>query len=98
MEREVLTEVLKQTGGNKARAARLLQADYKTIHTKVKKLGIRVGEELRDIRHGNRSEEETFESELTPEGLGPEIEEHLNCSVIDVLEQRPKQRRLATAA
>ncbi|MDO8721192.1 MAG: sigma-54 dependent transcriptional regulator, partial [Syntrophales bacterium] len=40
VEKEVLTEVLKFTGGNKARAARLLQVDYKTIHTKVKKFGI----------------------------------------------------------
>jgi len=40
VEREVLTEVLKTTGGNKAKAARLLQVDYKTIHEKVKKLGI----------------------------------------------------------
>lgn len=42
VEREVLTEVLKVTGGNKARAARLLQVDYKTVHTKVKKFGIQV--------------------------------------------------------
>ncbi|MEI6358598.1 MAG: helix-turn-helix domain-containing protein [Verrucomicrobiota bacterium] len=28
------------TGGNKARAARLLQIDYKTMHSKVKKFGI----------------------------------------------------------
>jgi len=42
VEREVLSEVLKTTGGNKARAARLLQIDYKTIHEKVKKLGIHV--------------------------------------------------------
>jgi two-component system nitrogen regulation response regulator GlnG len=40
VEREVLTNVLKITGGNKARAARLLQVDYKTIHTKVKRFGI----------------------------------------------------------
>lgn len=40
VEKEVLTEVLKFTGGNKARAARLLQVDYKTIHTKVKKFDI----------------------------------------------------------
>ena len=40
VEREVLSEVLKTTGGNKAKAARLLQIDYKTIHEKVKKLGI----------------------------------------------------------
>lgn len=40
LEREVIRNVLKQTGGNKAKAARLLQIDYKTIHTKVKRLGI----------------------------------------------------------
>jgi DNA-binding NtrC family response regulator len=40
VEREVLSEVLKRTGGNKAKAARLLQIDYKTIHGKIKKLGI----------------------------------------------------------
>jgi two-component system nitrogen regulation response regulator GlnG len=40
VEKEVLTEVLKFTGGNKARAARLLQIDYKTMHTKAKKFGI----------------------------------------------------------
>ena len=40
VEREVLTQVLNHTGGNKAKAARLLQVDYKTIHLKLKKLGI----------------------------------------------------------
>jgi transcriptional regulator with GAF, ATPase, and Fis domain len=40
VEREVLAEVLKSTGGNKAKAARLLQVDYKTIQGKVKKFGI----------------------------------------------------------
>ena len=40
VEREVLVHVLKVTGGNKAKAARLLKIDYKTIHEKVKKLGI----------------------------------------------------------
>jgi DNA-binding NtrC family response regulator len=40
VEREVISQVLKTTGGNKARAARLLQVDYKTIHEKVKKLGL----------------------------------------------------------
>jgi DNA-binding NtrC family response regulator len=46
IEREILTKTLKQTGGNKAKAARLLQIDYKTIHTKVKKLGIPLGDEM----------------------------------------------------
>jgi two-component system nitrogen regulation response regulator GlnG len=40
LERTVLTQTLNQTGGNKAQAARLLQIDYKTMHTKIKKLGI----------------------------------------------------------
>jgi DNA-binding NtrC family response regulator len=40
VERMVLSRTLKQTGGNKAKAARLLQIDYKTMHTKIKKLGI----------------------------------------------------------
>lgn len=40
LEKEVLTRVLRETGGNKARAARILKIDYKTIHTKVKQLGV----------------------------------------------------------
>ena len=40
VEREVLIQVLKHTGGNKAKAARILQIDYKTIHTKLKQSGI----------------------------------------------------------
>jgi DNA-binding NtrC family response regulator len=46
IEREVLIQALKHTGGNKAKAARLLQIDYKTIHTKVKQLGISIKEGL----------------------------------------------------
>ena len=42
VEREIFTQVLKQTGGNKAKAARLLQVDYSTIHGKVKRLGIHI--------------------------------------------------------
>lgn len=42
VERTVLARTLKQTGGNKAKAARLLQIDYKTMHTKIKKLGIAI--------------------------------------------------------
>lgn len=41
VERKVLEQVLKYTGGNKAKAARILKIDYKTIHTKIKQLGIR---------------------------------------------------------
>jgi DNA-binding NtrC family response regulator len=40
LEREVLVQVLRDTGGNKARAARLLQIDYKTILTKIKEYAI----------------------------------------------------------
>ena len=39
-EREILTRVLEQTGGNKAEAARLLQIDYKTLRTKARRYGI----------------------------------------------------------
>jgi DNA-binding NtrC family response regulator len=42
VEREVITKVLQYTGGNKAKAARLLKIDYKTIHTKIKQLGIAI--------------------------------------------------------
>ncbi len=40
VEREVVIQALKYTRGNKAKAARLLQIDYKTIHTKLKQFGI----------------------------------------------------------
>jgi len=40
VEREVLLQVLKHTRGNKAKAARLLLIDYKTIQTKLKHFGI----------------------------------------------------------
>jgi two-component system nitrogen regulation response regulator GlnG len=40
LERDVLIEVLRETGGNKARAARMLQIDYKTIHTKIREYGL----------------------------------------------------------
>lgn len=48
VEREVFTQALKITGGNKAKAARLLKIDYKTIHEKVKRLGIQTGRGMRD--------------------------------------------------
>lgn len=41
IEREVIAKVLKQTGGNKAKAARMLQIDYKTMLTKVKDYSIK---------------------------------------------------------
>ena len=40
IEREILVYVLRETGGNKAKAARLLHIDYKTIHSKVRQYGI----------------------------------------------------------
>jgi two-component system nitrogen regulation response regulator GlnG len=42
MEREILAQVLRETGGNKAKAARLLHIDYKTIHSKIRQYGISV--------------------------------------------------------
>ncbi|MCL5098210.1 MAG: sigma-54 dependent transcriptional regulator [Candidatus Omnitrophica bacterium] len=40
VEQNTLRQVLRETGGNKAKAARLLQIDYKTIQSKLKKYGI----------------------------------------------------------
>jgi len=51
VEKEVLKEVLRFTGGNKAKAARLLRVDYKTVHTKVKKFGIQQNGE----NHGDKT-------------------------------------------
>ncbi len=42
VESKVLAKVLRKTGGNKAKAARLLQIDYKTIHSKIKQYGIKL--------------------------------------------------------
>lgn len=42
LEEKIFGNILKQTRGNKSEAARLLKIDYKTFHTKVKELGIRV--------------------------------------------------------
>ena len=40
-ERAAIIEVLRTTNGNKSQAARTLQTDYKTLHVKMKNLGIR---------------------------------------------------------
>ena len=45
VERQALTEALKKTGGNKAKAARLLQIDYTTMHAKLKQYGIKIDTE-----------------------------------------------------
>jgi two-component system nitrogen regulation response regulator GlnG len=39
-ERRAIEATLQTTSGNKSKAARLLQTDYKTLHTKMKSLGI----------------------------------------------------------
>jgi two-component system nitrogen regulation response regulator GlnG len=41
VERDAIARTLERVGGNKAKAARLLHVDYKTIHTKVKEYGIK---------------------------------------------------------
>jgi DNA-binding NtrC family response regulator len=46
-EREVVVEALRLSGGNKSRAARLLQVDSKTLRAKVKEY---------DLNHIQRSE------------------------------------------
>jgi DNA-binding NtrC family response regulator len=40
VEREAIERVLRQTRGNKSRAARLLQIDYKTLYAKLKAYSI----------------------------------------------------------
>lgn len=40
IERQVLAAALRQSEGNKAAVARLLQVDYKTVHTKLKSYGL----------------------------------------------------------
>jgi hypothetical protein len=100
LEREVLTEVLKHTGGNKSKAARLLKIDYKTIHTKVKKLGITAGGELNDQSNGKNNEEESLGSEQTesPEVFDLSFASQPNSLGMDIPEEKVKQRRLASAA
>jgi two-component system nitrogen regulation response regulator GlnG len=41
IERNVITDVLKRTNGNKSKAARMLKIDCKTIHYKIKEYGIK---------------------------------------------------------
>jgi DNA-binding NtrC family response regulator len=45
-ERDAICDMLRATNGNKSRAARALQTDYKTLHLKMRHLGIRA----RDFR------------------------------------------------
>jgi len=42
LEERIFKNILKQTGGNKSKAARLLKIDYKAFHSKVKELGIQI--------------------------------------------------------
>ncbi len=42
IEKDIITDVLKRTGGNKSKAARMLKIDYKTMHYKIKEYSIKV--------------------------------------------------------
>ncbi len=46
VEKRVIKDILRKTGGNKAKAARLLKIDYTTILAKIKLYGIRVDPEM----------------------------------------------------
>jgi two-component system nitrogen regulation response regulator GlnG len=52
VEKQVITHTLRKTKGNKAKAARLLQVDYKTIHSKIKEFDIRIDKESDDGQEG----------------------------------------------
>jgi len=39
-ERQAIVDVLRANGGNKSQAARTLKTDYKTLHVKMKSLGV----------------------------------------------------------
>ena len=43
-ERQAIRLALRATRGNKSQAARLLRVDYKTLHVKIKQLGISVAQ------------------------------------------------------
>ena len=40
-ERRIISDALRQAGGNQAQAARVLRTDYKTLYVKMKRLGLR---------------------------------------------------------
>jgi two-component system nitrogen regulation response regulator GlnG len=40
-ERDAISQTLRVTKGNKSQAARVLKTDYKTLHLKMKKFGLR---------------------------------------------------------
>ena len=44
-EKQAIRSVLKATGGNKSQAAKVLKTDYKTLHVKIKKYGLKASEE-----------------------------------------------------
>lgn len=48
VESKIILKALRKTGGNKAKAARLLQIDYKTMHSKIKQYSIRLYSEESD--------------------------------------------------
>jgi two-component system nitrogen regulation response regulator GlnG len=93
VEREVLTQVLSHTGGNKAKAARLLQIDYKTIHLKLKKLGIW---EAR-LTNGDQGADPEPEPSESLEVFGPASEPQPCVLGVDELGTR-KQRRVTLVA
>ncbi len=58
VEREILIRTLRETGGNKAKAARLLQIDYKTIHSKIREYGILSTETDKEPSHGKEEKQD----------------------------------------
>lgn len=48
VERDVVSEALRKSGGNKAKAARMLHIDNKTIHAKIRRYAVSLDEESHD--------------------------------------------------
>ena len=57
IERSILAQALRRAGGNKAKAARMLGIDYKTIHTKMRQYGIQ-----KEVIHHDTAKEQKCQS------------------------------------
>ena len=64
VERGILARVLRETGGNKAEAARLLHIDYKTIQLKIKVYGLQTDRARKGEFYWKKEKQEKWTTEL----------------------------------